>query len=93
MPDLNYIICVPWGQHGIPSVKRVCVCGVEVALSQDNVTKADSMNLTATAICPKCGVDFMREPEQGFAGGLVGGKVYPTMAAGLLAAVAAKNRN
>lgn len=92
MDEDNYITCVPWGCHGIPSVKRFCICGAEVALSNGNVAKADSMNMKA--ICSSCSLKLLRENKQStFGGGLVDGTFYPTLAQGLLAALAVKNRN
>ena len=74
MSDTVHVVCVPWGQQYIPSVKVQCSkCNADLAMDAKNVELIKREG--ATPLCIPClhkGVDSGVEIEVG--GGFIGGK-------------------
>jgi len=80
----HYLVCVPWGEELVLSVKRKCVeCNRAVAMDARNINIYAEKGLQA--ICEKCAKKKMAETKDGWecAGGLVGGKHVPLAETGL----------
>lgn len=85
-----YLVCVKWGEQSraIPSVRKHC-CLCEALLAMD--AKNDAMAADFRCLCCTCCFEHFADEE--VAGGLVGGKLYPTTGQAMLAAIGERNRN
>jgi hypothetical protein len=86
----TFLVCVPWGEHSIPSVQRVCVCGTAIAISNKSLAMAEAMEMIP--ICTTCGRARLAQGEE-LGGGFVNGVLYGNVGTALRAMRALLDRN
>jgi hypothetical protein len=69
------LVCMPWGQQCVPSVKRNCAkCGCDVCMDEKNITAVADKVIW----CFECALTDEADPI--YEGPLVGGEQVPELA-------------